>query len=73
MVDDFARKDEVTAERILALAERDGITIPSDRIDNIAERLRDLFDLAEPLEAAQVDGFAPSKPFDPRWTEEVGA
>jgi hypothetical protein len=73
MVDDISRKDEVTPERVAALAERDEINIPPDRIDNIAERLRDLFDLAAPLDEAGVDDFEPTKPFDARWTDEVGA
>jgi hypothetical protein len=73
MVDDFTRKDDVTPERVLALADRDRIDIPPDRVDNIAERLRDLFDLAAPLEEVAVNECKPTKPFDPRWTDEVGA
>jgi len=73
MVDDITRKDDVTPERVLALADRDKIDIPPDRIDNSAERLRELFDLAAPLQGAAVDDFEPTKPFDPRWTDEVGA
>jgi hypothetical protein len=64
-------KDDVSPELVEVGARRHGLTIAPDRIDVIALRLRELFDLAAPLELATVEGYEPTKPFDARWTEEA--
>jgi hypothetical protein len=63
-------KDDVTPEAVVALAERAGIVIAPEHVDVIALRLRELFDLAAPLEEADVADVEVSQPFDPRWTDK---
>jgi hypothetical protein len=70
---EIATKADVTAEAVRNGCKDLGLDIPADRIENLAERLRDLFDLAQPLHAANVDIFEPGMPFDPRWTSEERA
>jgi hypothetical protein len=71
MSEQIMSKDDVSPELVEVVAKSHGLIIAPDRIDVIALRLRELFDLAAPLESATVEGFEPTQPFDARWTEEV--
>ena len=73
MSDQIKSKDDVSPELVEVVARNHGLTIAPDRVDVIALRLRELFDLAAPLELATVEGIEPTEPFDARWTEEVTA
>jgi hypothetical protein len=61
-------KSDVTPKTVRTAASELGLDIPSDRVDIIADRLRDLFDLAAPLQDADLGDLEPAKPFDPSWT-----
>jgi Asp-tRNA(Asn)/Glu-tRNA(Gln) amidotransferase C subunit len=73
VTDELKSKADITPETVAALAARAGIEIAPDRIDVIAQRLSDLFDLAAPLEDAAVEDVTVTRPFDPRWTGEANA
>ncbi len=72
MTRDIDKKSDVTPDTVRASVSTLGLDIPDDRIDVIAERLRDLFDLAAPLDEAALDDFEPTNLFDPRWIVEAG-
>jgi hypothetical protein len=67
--DAIESKETVTPEAVAALVERAGLSIAPDRIEVIAQRLSELFDLAAPLDEASVEDDQSTQPFDPRWTE----
>jgi Asp-tRNA(Asn)/Glu-tRNA(Gln) amidotransferase C subunit len=73
VVDEIKSKADITPDTVAALAASAEIEIAPDRIDEIAQRLGELFDLAAPLEHAVIDGVTVTRPFDPRWTEEATA
>jgi hypothetical protein len=73
MTSEIETKRDVTPDTVRISASEHGFDIPDDRIDTIAERLRDLFDLAAPLQDADLGDLEPGEPFDPRWTSEERA
>jgi hypothetical protein len=73
MSNEIHSKEDVTPETVVALAAGQGIVIATDRIDVIGQRLKELFDLAAPLEGAALDDYEVTQPFDARWTEEASA
>jgi Asp-tRNA(Asn)/Glu-tRNA(Gln) amidotransferase C subunit len=66
-------KEDITPEAVAALAERARLGVASDRIEAIAKRLNELFDLAAPLDEAVGETFTVTEPFDPRWTGDPRA
>ena len=66
-------KEDITPEAVAALAERARLSIAPDRIQVIAQRLSELFDLAAPLEDVAIAEFEPTQPYDSRWTNEATA
>jgi hypothetical protein len=71
--EEITTKADVSTRSVAALSASAGLDIAVDRIEMIAQRLRELFDLAAPLERSDFEEFAVTQPFDPRWTSEVSA
>ena len=73
MSEEIRSKADVTPETVAAHAASAGLDLAPDRIEEIAQRLRELFDLAAPLEGSEDEEFEVTQPFDPRWTKEANA
>jgi Asp-tRNA(Asn)/Glu-tRNA(Gln) amidotransferase C subunit len=71
--EEITTKEDVSPSSVAALAASARLDIAPDRIEVIAQRLRELFDLAAPLEGSDCDEFEVTQPFDPRWTNEVSS
>jgi hypothetical protein len=71
--EEITSKEDVSPDSVAAVAASREISIAPDRIEVIAQRLLELFDLAAPLEGSTYDEFEVSQPFDPRWTEGASA
>jgi hypothetical protein len=73
MSEEFTTKEDVAPSSVAALAASAGLDIASDRIEVIAQRLRELFELAAPLEGSDYEEFDVTPPFDPRWEKGASA
>ena len=73
MGEEITTKEDVSPEAIVALAASLEISIAPDRIEVIGQRLKELFDLAAPLEGSDFKKFEVTRPFDPRWTKGASA
>lgn len=66
---------EITEELVAQLGRIDGLEFPVDRLSAITARLREMHELAAPLDvfdaadAAAPETLAPAGTFDPSWAE----
>jgi hypothetical protein len=67
---DPLRFSDIDAELVARLSKIEGISIPSERLPDVAARLRELHELAAVLD--EIDGIdvAPAAVFDPSWPSE---
>jgi hypothetical protein len=70
---EITSKRDVTPSSVAVHAASAGLDIASDRIEVIAQRLRELFELAAPLEGSDYEEFDVTPPFDPRWEKGASA
>jgi hypothetical protein len=57
----------IDAPTVAALARASGIEIPEERLDSVAERLREFHQLAAPLDGMDLESSAPDSTFEPAW------
>jgi Asp-tRNA(Asn)/Glu-tRNA(Gln) amidotransferase C subunit len=60
-------------EEVAVLARAAGLTIPPQRLAVVAERLRDMYELAAVIEEHDLDGIEIGSRFDPSWPAAGGA
>ncbi|MFL5761122.1 MAG: hypothetical protein ACJ789_15495 [Thermomicrobiales bacterium] len=73
MTSEVSKKSDVTLESVAAALREAGVSVPPDRLESIRQRLRELFELAAPLEEADIADVEVTQPFDPRWPGETTA
>ncbi len=59
----------IDAQTVAVLARVNGVNIPADRLEAVAERLRELHRLGAPLESLDLEGIAPDNVYDPSWPD----
>lgn len=62
-----AGRTAIDEQVVRTLAQIEGLAFPSDRLPAIAQRLRDMHEMASELDRADLTGAEPAIWFDPTW------